>query len=343
MLQAGMLASLLKTALPEMPGIRIDRMLPPGEGIVPSVTGFDAQLEDALAQVSPQLLASLQQLLDSGMTLPEAARTLLVQRNGDDANALRELTALLAATETVNRRGDGGPDRKPVLRGTDAIITPPATAADRAVPPVAPSVAHADVTPRVPLPPVVAMAVPEVQATPPAAPVAVQATGGPPNPTAAPAMTPQLASHLLQMSVPEPVANRHWGAAIAERIVWMVQGDQQFASLKLNPPHLGPLEVRVSMSQDQASVAFLAQHAAVRDALEAALPRLREMFDQQSLQLVRADVGERGAERGDGTGDGPGRGQHAHAASVGDAAESDKDGTTAFVGGVTSSLVDLFA
>jgi len=109
--------------------------------------------------------------------------------------------------------------------------------------------------------------------------------------------------------VPQAVGGRAWEGAIADRVMWMVQGEQQMAKLKLNPPNLGPLEVRVSVNQDQASVAFVSQHAAVREALETAMPRLRELFDQQSLELVQADVSDPGAQQRESAGDsthGPG-------------------------------------
>jgi flagellar hook-length control protein FliK len=62
--------------------------------------------------------------------------------------------------------------------------------------------------------------------------------------------------------------------------------------LKLNPAHLGPIEVRVQMQNDQAQVSFVAQHGPVRDALEAALPRLREMFTAKGFNLVDVNVSQ---------------------------------------------------
>ena len=146
------------------------------------------------------------------------------------------------------------------------------------------------------------------------------------------------------MGVPQPVGDKAWGGAIGERIMWMVQGDQQFARLQLNPPQLGPLEVRVSVSQDQTSVSFLAAHAAVREAVEAALPRLREMFDQQSMQLVRADVSDPGAQR-DGRDTGPSSGTSETAAGLWaeDEPESVSKEDVGRVSGTADSLVDLFA
>jgi flagellar hook-length control protein FliK len=64
------------------------------------------------------------------------------------------------------------------------------------------------------------------------------------------------------------------------------------AELRLNPRHLGPITIRVDVTQDQATVAFTAQHAAVKEAIEAALPKLREMFSAQQLSLAEVNVSQ---------------------------------------------------
>src|SRR3569833_1062357 len=85
-----------------------------------------------------------------------------------------------------------------------------------------------------------------------------------------------------------PVQQSDWGDDLGSRITWMIKQDVTAADIKLNPPHLGPLEVKISMSQDQVSVAFTSHHAVVRDALDTALPRLREMLNDNGLQLAKA-------------------------------------------------------
>jgi flagellar hook-length control protein FliK len=70
----------------------------------------------------------------------------------------------------------------------------------------------------------------------------------------------------------------------------MVEQGKHTASLRLSPEHLGPLEIQISMHDDQASVYFGAAHADTRAALESALPKLREMFAAQGLSLVDAGV-----------------------------------------------------
>jgi flagellar hook-length control protein FliK len=95
-------------------------------------------------------------------------------------------------------------------------------------------------------------------------------------------------------AIPHALGDPAWGQALGDRVLWMVGRDVQHAEVRLNPPHLGPLEVRVSVHNDQASVSFNAQHPLTRDVLEAAIPRLREMLQEADLDLVSVDVGQGG-------------------------------------------------
>jgi flagellar hook-length control protein FliK len=157
------------------------------------------------------------------------------------------------------------------------------------------------------------------------------------------AFSPILANNLLAMSVPQRVGAGDWGQAVGERLMWMVKGDQQLAELKITPPNLGPLEVKLTINNDQASVTFLSNHAAVRDALEAAIPRLREMMAQDSLNLVNVDVGANRQQSQSQTGETGGRGLSG--SGVDSVDDGDTDGeqplqTHALQSG--SGLVDMF-
>jgi flagellar hook-length control protein FliK len=83
-----------------------------------------------------------------------------------------------------------------------------------------------------------------------------------------------------------------WGRAVGEQVMWFVSQNIRSASLRLNPQHLGPMELQVQMDGDKASIAFSSQHAMVRDALESSLPRLREMFSANGLDLVNVNVSQ---------------------------------------------------
>lgn len=82
-----------------------------------------------------------------------------------------------------------------------------------------------------------------------------------------------------------------WGDAFADRVLWVVHAKQPVAELQLNPPQLGPVEVRVSVTADQASLSFFSGQASVREAIQAALPRLQEALAASGLTLGGFHVG----------------------------------------------------
>jgi flagellar hook-length control protein FliK len=61
--------------------------------------------------------------------------------------------------------------------------------------------------------------------------------------------------------------------------------------LTLNPPQIGPIEVSLSVEGGHASVSFASANAEVRDAIETALPRLREMLASAGIELGQTNVG----------------------------------------------------
>lgn len=103
-------------------------------------------------------------------------------------------------------------------------------------------------------------------------------------PAAAPATSP------VSGAIPQPVSSPTWGDVLGDRVMWMVGQQQQGAELRLNPPSLGPLEIKLSMSDGQATLTFNTQHMPVKEALEAATPRLREMFGESGLNLGNVSV-----------------------------------------------------
>ncbi|MDH4283769.1 MAG: flagellar hook-length control protein FliK [Gallionellaceae bacterium] len=96
----------------------------------------------------------------------------------------------------------------------------------------------------------------------------------------------------VQSRLDTPLANNAWAEEFSQKIVWMATQREQTAELHLNPPQLGPLEVVISVSDDQATAVFASQHAAVRQAVEQALPRLRDMLADSGITLGNATVSD---------------------------------------------------
>ena len=95
----------------------------------------------------------------------------------------------------------------------------------------------------------------------------------------------------VKVEVPQPLAAPGWRDAFADRVSWVANARQPAAEMQINPPNLGPVEIRVSMNADQASLSFFSPHAAVRDAIQSALPRLTEAFAASGLTLGNVFVG----------------------------------------------------
>ncbi|MCP5195785.1 MAG: flagellar hook-length control protein FliK [Gammaproteobacteria bacterium] len=89
----------------------------------------------------------------------------------------------------------------------------------------------------------------------------------------------------------------NWGRALGHQLNWLVNNRMQEAEIRVNPPELGPLEVRMSLHQNQTNVTFFCHDAAVREAIENALPRLREMLDSQGIHLNHTQVSDQSLAR----------------------------------------------
>ena len=134
-----------------------------------------------------------------------------------------------------------------------------------------------------------------------------------------------------------------WGDALGDRVIMMAGQRVQTADIRLNPADLGPLRVQVSVDDGAVSVSFHAQHALTRDAIEQALPRLRDLLGDNGLALADANVSDQGAPRQE-TDD------SYEAAAYGSAPMDDRTSSNPAESGfiaprriAASSLVDLFA
>lgn len=102
----------------------------------------------------------------------------------------------------------------------------------------------------------------------------------------------QVAMESRAYTVAPAVGSKEWGGALGDKVAWIASQGSQVAELQLNPPNLGPLEVRVTVGADQqANVVFVSQQPAVREAIETAMPRLREMLADSGIMLGNSMVG----------------------------------------------------
>ncbi|WP_338849030.1 flagellar hook-length control protein FliK [Massilia sp. W12] len=101
---------------------------------------------------------------------------------------------------------------------------------------------------------------------------------------------PKVASAAAQELVSPKVGSEGWDEAVGQKLVWMSTGGKQSAELTLNPPDMGPLKVVLNINKDQASVEFTASQPEVTQALETAMPKLREMMSEAGVTLTSSSV-----------------------------------------------------
>lgn len=94
-----------------------------------------------------------------------------------------------------------------------------------------------------------------------------------------------------QLQVGQPVGASGWSDEVSNHVVLMTNRKEDRAELVLTPPQMGRVQVSIMVNGDQASASFTSANPVVREALEAALPRLREMLAESGIQLGQAQVG----------------------------------------------------
>ncbi|MFG1498235.1 flagellar hook-length control protein FliK [Saccharospirillum sp. HFRX-1] len=125
--------------------------------------------------------------------------------------------------------------------------------------------------------------------------------------------TPEQPQVLDLKRVDRPLVSAEVSRQLSERIQMMSQGEIKHATIRLDPPELGTLEIKVTVQHDQTQVQITSPNPQVREALESQSVRLREILEQQGLNLSNLDVRDQSsngnADSGDGSGNRRGGGE----------------------------------
>lgn len=116
---------------------------------------------------------------------------------------------------------------------------------------------------------------------------------------AAPANFPKAVEHASAPKQPDDlslprVGQSGWDEPVGHKILWMADHRVQTAEVAVNPPHLGPVEIRLTLEHERASLVFVSPHGEVREALQAAMPRLDELLAGNGLMLGSVSINSGG-------------------------------------------------
>lgn len=107
------------------------------------------------------------------------------------------------------------------------------------------------------------------------------------------------AAQPVALQLQQPVGSERWNTELGQQVQLLIRTEQHSALLRVTPPELGPVDVRIDMSGDQATVSFTVQQADTRQALENALPRLRDLLAEGGILLGQAHVNQDSGDQRD--------------------------------------------
>ncbi|QHM73234.1 flagellar hook-length control protein FliK [Mixta intestinalis] len=95
----------------------------------------------------------------------------------------------------------------------------------------------------------------------------------------------------VHATLEEKVGSPAWQQALGHQLSSFTRNGVHHAELRLHPEELGPLQINLRLSHDQAQLHFMTEHHQVRAALEAAMPHLRASLAESGIQLDQGSVG----------------------------------------------------
>lgn len=120
-----------------------------------------------------------------------------------------------------------------------------------------------------------------------------------PNAAIAGGLAGQAASAATNPGIGASLGSDGWNTALGQHTLRLASGGQQQAQIQLHPRELGQINISVTVNDhNQAQLHLISPNAHVRDAIEAALPQLRQSLAAGGLTLGQASVGDQGSQAG---------------------------------------------
>ena len=139
--------------------------------------------------------------------------------------------------------------------------------------------------------------------------------------------------------VATPAGQPGFADDVGQRVMLFARRGESKAELILTPPQLGRVEVSLTISAEQATAQFVANSQSARDALEQAMPRLREMLAEAGIQLGQSSVGTRSEQH---AGDGRQGARYHGGDHISNPADAVRNGARPWTTAATG-LIDTFA
>jgi len=102
-----------------------------------------------------------------------------------------------------------------------------------------------------------------------------------------------LTASLQTLQIPPQATPSQWGEAMGERVTFLLNNKLNSAEIRIDPPHLGKLDIQIQVKDDSASILINTQHAHTRELIESASVRLRDFLQESGYSSVDVNVSHR--------------------------------------------------
>ncbi|PHI36955.1 flagellar hook-length control protein [Pseudoalteromonas sp. GCY] len=102
------------------------------------------------------------------------------------------------------------------------------------------------------------------------------------------AQTKQATDANLQQAI--NIARQDAAKELHQRVGLMLNLNNKEAEIRLDPPELGAMQIRIKSDAEQAQVNIVVQNQQAKELLEQSLPRLREMLAEQGIELGDSQI-----------------------------------------------------
>ncbi|MBA6389448.1 flagellar hook-length control protein FliK [Colwellia sp. BRX10-3] len=98
------------------------------------------------------------------------------------------------------------------------------------------------------------------------------------------------------------IYRKDFANAVKDKVMVMINQKIQQVEIKLDPPEMGNIHVRVNLQNEQAAVQFVVQNQQAKEALEQNMGKLRDMLAESGVDVGEASIEQRQAKEQNGNG-----------------------------------------
>ncbi|WP_448249292.1 flagellar hook-length control protein FliK [Thalassotalea agariperforans] len=109
----------------------------------------------------------------------------------------------------------------------------------------------------------------------------------------------QVKNNQIQLAETIHIHRKDFVDSVKDKVLVMINQKLQQVDIKLDPPELGNVQVRVNLQGDAATVNFVVQNPQAKEALEQHMGKLREMLNESGVDVGEANVEQQNQQQGE--------------------------------------------